>query len=99
MGNNRAAFWCPARPARELLGYQRQQDAWCDGLDGKRDPFGISESTRFSYGINDWGLSIAAKPQLGMGGDIDGSLVSRASQGLHGPCTVPNDYAGRCPGA
>src|SRR5207253_374118 len=45
------------------------------GPDGKLDPFGISEKARFSYAINDWGLSLTHKPQqLGLGGDINGGL-------------------------
>src|SRR5512138_1612136 len=72
MGNNRAAFWCPAalREASWDTNYNKTLGA--TGLDGYGDPLGISERTRFSYGINDWGFSIAARPQLGMGGDIDG---------------------------
>ncbi len=40
-----------------------------------RDPFGVSSTSRFSYGYNDWGLrnpgdSTGGK-QLGMGGDVN----------------------------
>jgi type II secretory pathway pseudopilin PulG len=73
MGNNRKSFSCPAA---------LPEAAWdinvnptlrtMTGLDGNPDPFGISDTTRFSYGINDWGLDISHKPQLGLGGDIDG---------------------------
>jgi prepilin-type N-terminal cleavage/methylation domain-containing protein len=75
MGNNRKAFKCPAALA---------ESAWdptinttiktVTGLDGLPDKFGITETTRFSYGINDWGLSLAAHPQLGLGGDTDGTF-------------------------
>ncbi|HOW68142.1 MAG TPA: prepilin-type N-terminal cleavage/methylation domain-containing protein [Verrucomicrobiota bacterium] len=73
MGNNRAAFWCPAALREAAWDTNYNKTLGAVGLDGKRDPFGISERTRFSYGINDWGLSITARPQLGMGGDIDGT--------------------------
>jgi prepilin-type N-terminal cleavage/methylation domain-containing protein/prepilin-type processing-associated H-X9-DG protein len=73
MGNNRAAFWCPAALRESAWDTNVNKTLGATGLDGKRDPFGISERTRFSYGLNDWGLSINAKPQLGLGGDIDGS--------------------------
>ena len=38
------------------------------------DPYGVTSTTRFSYGLNDWGLSISVSPQLGLGGDIDGGF-------------------------
>ena len=61
-----------SRGLPESPGIQTLIKPGATGLDGKRDPFGISEKTRFSYGINDWGLSIWTRPQLGLGGDIDG---------------------------
>jgi prepilin-type N-terminal cleavage/methylation domain-containing protein/prepilin-type processing-associated H-X9-DG protein len=74
MGNNRKAFSCPAALPESAWDTNVNSTLGATGLDGTRDPFGISERTRFSYGLNDWGLSIAAKPQLGLGGDIDGAL-------------------------
>jgi prepilin-type N-terminal cleavage/methylation domain-containing protein/prepilin-type processing-associated H-X9-DG protein len=73
MGNNRAAFWCPSALRESSWVTNVNRTLGATALDGSRDPYGISEKTRFSYGINDWGLSISARPQLGMGGDIDGS--------------------------
>ena len=72
MGNNRSAFWCPAALREAAWDTNYNKTLGATGLDGKHDLFGISERSRFSYGINDWGLSLSAKPQLGMGGDIDG---------------------------
>ena len=76
MGKNRKAFWCPSA---------LPQSAWdltvnttlktVVGEDGQVDQYGIStgasdnQGTRFSYGYNDWGLSMAL--QLGLGGDVD----------------------------
>jgi prepilin-type N-terminal cleavage/methylation domain-containing protein len=75
MGNNRKAFSCAAA---------LRESAWdpainttiktVTGLDGQPDKFGITETTRFSYGLNDWGLELTARPQLGLGGDIDGTF-------------------------
>jgi prepilin-type N-terminal cleavage/methylation domain-containing protein len=77
---DRRAFWCPSA----LL-----QSAWDTnsnptlarvvGENGKLDYYGIltgssgNDGTRFSYGYNDWGISLSATPQLGLGGDIDGT--------------------------
>ncbi len=73
MGSNRKAFSCPAALREADWDTNVNKTLGANDLNGKRDVFGISERTRFSYGINDWGLSLQARPQLGMGGDIDGS--------------------------
>ncbi len=71
MGGNRKAFWCPAA---------NQNSAWDTNLnsslravapDGTTDPYGVSASSRFSYGYNDWGLKDPGPGQLGMGGDVN----------------------------
>ncbi len=77
MGNNRRAFWCPAalpEAAWDLPPPQGVNETvqTRPGLDGKADPYGVTETTRFSYGYNDWGIDISTRPQLGLGGDIDG---------------------------
>jgi prepilin-type processing-associated H-X9-DG protein len=72
MGDNRKAFSCSAALPESAWDTNVNRTLGATGLDGKYDPFGISERTRFSLGQNDWGLSIQARPQLGMGGDIDG---------------------------
>src|SRR3954468_16737467 len=76
MGSNRKAFLCPAA---------LPEAAWdininttlrtVTGLDGKPDNYAVTDTTRFSYGLNDWGLSLNYRPQLGLGGDIDGGLT------------------------
>jgi prepilin-type N-terminal cleavage/methylation domain-containing protein/prepilin-type processing-associated H-X9-DG protein len=73
MGTNRSVFWCPAsRPdaawdvtINKTLGSQRP--------DGVYDPYGIKVGSRFSYAYVDWGLDLRHTPQLGLGGDINGS--------------------------
>ncbi|HWY75369.1 MAG TPA: type II secretion system protein [Verrucomicrobiae bacterium] len=73
MGNNRAAFWCPAALPESAWDTNINRTLGQTDLTGTHlDPFGIRDTTRFSYGINDWGLNIGWTPQLGLGGDIDG---------------------------
>jgi len=75
MGNNRKAFWCPAAlPESAWDTNVNETLKMVPGLDGRPDVFGVTDTTRFSYGINDWGLYIGHDPQLGMGGDIDGGF-------------------------
>lgn len=38
---------------------------------GGRDPWGISSTSRFSFGYNDWGLRDPGSSQLGLGGDVN----------------------------
>jgi prepilin-type processing-associated H-X9-DG protein len=46
---------------------------------GVYDPYAITQTSRFSLGYNDWGIHFqngavaVTVPQLGLGGDIDGS--------------------------
>ncbi|HVV70501.1 MAG TPA: prepilin-type N-terminal cleavage/methylation domain-containing protein, partial [Verrucomicrobiae bacterium] len=72
MGNNRKAFMCPA--ALPDTAWDTNVNHTLGGTDqnGVYDPYGIKETSRFSMAINDWGISIAVKPQLGMGGDVNG---------------------------
>lgn len=74
MGNNRQAFWCPAALAQSAWDTNVNKTLGSTGPDLKFDPLGISERSRFSLGINDWGLNLTHKPQLGLGGDINGGL-------------------------
>lgn len=74
MGENRAAFRCPAALIESSWDTNVNKTLGANGPDGKFDPMGISERARFSYGMNDWGLNLFYKPQLGLGGDINGSL-------------------------
>ncbi len=73
MGNNRGVFWCPAALLESSWDTNANKTLGQTDLTGlKYDFWGIRETTRFSYGINDWGLNIQNNPQLGLGGDIDG---------------------------
>lgn len=73
MGNNRAAFWCPmANPnsAWDTNLNKMPNGLGATGPGGVRDPYGITHTTRFSYGFNDWG-SFPSGGSLGLGGDVD----------------------------
>lgn len=83
MGNNRAAFSCPAA---------LPDSAWDTNVNktivprigymNKLDPFaitaGTATDTRFSLGWNDWGLA-QGSPGLGMGGDVGTSVVREST--------------------
>ncbi len=74
MGDNRKAFSCPAA---------RPESAWDPtvnttigpvvGEDGKINPYGVKQTSLFSLGYNDWGLSQALA--LGMGGDVGSTII------------------------
>ena len=78
MGNNRRAFGCPAAlpEAAWDTNVNKTITGAIDPFTGQFDRFAVTERTRFSIGMNDWGihLDIGRKPQLGLGGDISGSL-------------------------
>jgi len=74
MGNNRNAFSCPA--AKPIYWWDPTNNTTLGGAgeDGVVSKYTVTSSSRFSLGYNDWGLNLTAKPQLGLGGDIDGGL-------------------------
>jgi len=74
MANNRAVFSCPSARLDSAWDTNVNKTLGCIGLDGKWDPFGIPVPSRFSLAYNDWGLNLTFVPQLGLGGDIDGTL-------------------------
>jgi prepilin-type N-terminal cleavage/methylation domain-containing protein/prepilin-type processing-associated H-X9-DG protein len=66
-GNNRKVFSCPSAAA----------ESWWDTNINKtlgqgNDRWAVTPTSRFSMALNDWGISIDARPQLGLGGDVDG---------------------------
>ena len=72
MGNNRKAFHCPAALPESAWDTNVNRTLGAKGPDGVYDVFGVSERSRFSLAMNDWGLDIQHTPQLGLGGDVDG---------------------------
>ena len=74
MGTNRSVFRCPAANANSS--WDLKLNVAPNGLgatspSGTFDPYGISSSTRFSLGYNDWGLRDPGPNQLGLGGDVN----------------------------
>jgi prepilin-type N-terminal cleavage/methylation domain-containing protein/prepilin-type processing-associated H-X9-DG protein len=78
MGNNRAAFTCPAAPANSAWDPVLNSTVknMISPLTGQNTKYGVTETTRFSMGYNDWGIhvNIGTQPHLGLGGDINGGL-------------------------
>jgi len=75
MGNNRKAFSCPAAPPNSAWDTNFKLTLGGNGENGVYDHFTVTPSARFSLGYNDWGLDLTHKPQLGLGGDVDGSYA------------------------
>ena len=74
MANNRGAFFCPAAPRDSAWDTNVNKTLGGMGEDNVYSPFTITPSSRFSLGYNDWGLYLKHKPQLGLGGDVDGPM-------------------------
>jgi prepilin-type N-terminal cleavage/methylation domain-containing protein len=72
--SNRQVFYCPAAVRSSAWDTNLNRTLGGRGPDGTFDPFGISDRARFSLGYNDWGLNLNHKPQLGLGGDINGAF-------------------------
>ena len=70
LGNNFAVFNCPAAAPNST---------WDTNFNKTLNAAGnVTPASRFSLAINDWGLSINANPQLGLGGDVDGGWYKGA---------------------
>ena len=67
-GNNRKVFSCPSAAPESAWDTNMNKTLGVGG-----DPWAVTPASRFSMAMNDWGLSINAVPQLGLGGDVDGS--------------------------
>ena len=74
MGNNRKAFSCPAAPANSAWDTNMNRTLGGVTETGAPDPFAVTPQARFSLGYNDWGLDLQHRPQLGLGGDVDGGF-------------------------
>jgi prepilin-type N-terminal cleavage/methylation domain-containing protein/prepilin-type processing-associated H-X9-DG protein len=76
MGNNRAAFSCPAAKLDSAwdtnvnLTLAGPMGSLLRGEDGNVDKYAIMTTSRFSLGYNDWGLRNTGLPVRGMGGDV-----------------------------
>jgi prepilin-type N-terminal cleavage/methylation domain-containing protein/prepilin-type processing-associated H-X9-DG protein len=72
MGTNRDVFYCPAADRKSAWNTNDNKTLGARTPEGVRDPWGIGVSSRFSFAYNDWGLDLSHRPQLGLGGDING---------------------------
>lgn len=82
MGKNRDAFWCPAARPDAAWNTNYNHTLGATGPDGTWDPYGVTLNSRFSLAYNDWGLDINHNPELGLGGDVNGSW--RQAKGIKG---------------
>jgi len=78
MGNSRKSFYCPAALPSSAWDTNANKTLypWTSLAKGENylpDPYAIKETSRFSLGYNDWGLSQGAA--LGMGGDVGSRII------------------------
>ena len=78
MGNNRKAFFCPAANPNSAWDTNVNKTLGAMDENGVFQIFGISDHSRFSLGVNDWGLANPGQNSLGVGGDINGGVASPA---------------------
>ncbi len=71
IGTNRNVFWCPASSPTASWNTNLNKTLGALSMDGTRqDPWGISNTARFSIGYNDWG-AFPSGGTYGLGGDVD----------------------------
>jgi len=71
MGTNRNVFYCPTANPNSVWNTNGNNSLGATAPNGTFDPYGISSSSRFSLGYNDWGLRDPGPNQLGLGGDVN----------------------------
>lgn len=80
MGNNRKSFWCPAANPDSAWDTTLNRSLGAVGPAANVfDRYGIQNTSRFSYGFNDWG-PFGAGGNFGLGGDVDISPEIKESQ-------------------
>lgn len=96
MGNERKAFWCPAAipesqwdPSINLRLNSTLSTLGGNGPNGF-DKYNVMNTSRFSYGYNDWGLGPVGG-HLGMGGDVEGSGGSPANYVKESSVVAPTE--------
>lgn len=82
MGNNRKVFGCPSAPMESWWDTNVNHSFGGANENNVYDFWTVKQSSRFSFGYNDWGLNNDnsknnAPPDLGLGGDIDSGKVVR----------------------
>jgi prepilin-type N-terminal cleavage/methylation domain-containing protein/prepilin-type processing-associated H-X9-DG protein len=82
MGTNRAVFSCPTARSDSRWETNLNKTLGAPNLTGGgRDPWGVSETSLFSVGYNDWG-AFGAFSDKGLGGDVDTTPEVKESQVL-----------------
>jgi prepilin-type N-terminal cleavage/methylation domain-containing protein/prepilin-type processing-associated H-X9-DG protein len=71
LGTNRTVFYCPAANPNSAWSTNSNNSLGATTPNGVFDPLGVSSTSRFSLGYNDWGLRDPGPNQLGLGGDIN----------------------------
>ncbi len=71
MGNNRKSFSCPSAVPSAAWDTNLNTTLGATDPTGVYDSYGISSTSRFSYGWNDWAYGPVGATSLGMGGDVD----------------------------
>jgi prepilin-type processing-associated H-X9-DG protein/prepilin-type N-terminal cleavage/methylation domain-containing protein len=71
LGTNRTIYSCPTAKANSRWDLTLNNSLGATDPTGARDPYGISSTTRFAFGYNDWGLRNPGNNQLGLGGDVN----------------------------
>jgi len=75
MGTNRNVFYCPAANRNSAWDLSANNSLGATDPTGANDPWGISHTSRFSLGYNDWGLRdpgiSLTQGQLGLGADVN----------------------------
>jgi prepilin-type N-terminal cleavage/methylation domain-containing protein len=71
---NRRVFACPSADPNASWDTNLNTTLGGKNYLGVYNAFTVTPNARFSYGYNDWGLSLHNQPQLGLGGDIDGAF-------------------------
>ncbi len=80
VANNHGIFFCPAAATEAAMDTNINRSlGGSNPMIGQYDPYLVTPNSRFSVGINDWGLGQAAsqglsspEANLGLGGDVDG---------------------------
>lgn len=79
MNNTRTVFYCPAADANSAWDTKLNNSLGAQAIPPATgfDFYGVSQTTRFSIGYNDWGLSQGMN--LGLGGDVNSGASQVAS--------------------
>ncbi|MGI8965768.1 MAG: prepilin-type N-terminal cleavage/methylation domain-containing protein, partial [Limisphaerales bacterium] len=75
----RKVFYCPAANINSSWDTNLNNTLGGTAPNGVFDPYGVSNTARFSLGYNDWGLKPPGPGQLGLGGDVNGPGVGEIS--------------------